>query len=73
MGREVGVGFRMGNTCTPVADSCLCIYHILFFMHLYVDEYLGCFYTLETVNNANINTVFMYFFKLMFLFSQIHT
>ena len=23
-GREVGVGgwFRMGNTCTPVADSC---------------------------------------------------
>ena len=22
MGREVGVGFRMGNTCTAVADSC---------------------------------------------------
>ena len=22
MGREVGGGFRMGNTCTPVADSC---------------------------------------------------
>ena len=21
MGREVGVGFRIGNTCTPVADS----------------------------------------------------
>ena len=21
-GREVGAGFRMGNTCTPVADSC---------------------------------------------------
>ena len=21
-GREVGEGFRMGNTCTPVADSC---------------------------------------------------
>ena len=21
MGREVGNGFRMGNTCTPVADS----------------------------------------------------
>ena len=20
--REVGVGFRMGNMCTPVADSC---------------------------------------------------
>ena len=22
MGREVGAGFRMGNTCTPVADAC---------------------------------------------------
>ena len=22
MGREVGEGFRMGNMCTPVADSC---------------------------------------------------
>ena len=22
MGREVGGGFRMGNTCAPVADSC---------------------------------------------------
>ena len=22
MGREVGVGFRMGNTCTPMADAC---------------------------------------------------
>ena len=22
MGKEVGGGFRMGNTCTPVADSC---------------------------------------------------
>ena len=24
-GREVGVGFRMGNTCTPVVDSCQCM------------------------------------------------
>ena len=22
MGREMGGGFRMGNTCTPVADAC---------------------------------------------------
>ena len=22
MGREEGEGFRIGNTCTPVADSC---------------------------------------------------
>ena len=25
MGREVGEGFRMGNTCTPLADSCWCM------------------------------------------------
>jgi len=25
MGREVGGGFRMGDTCTPMADSCECM------------------------------------------------
>ena len=25
MGKEVGRGFRMGNTCTPMADSCQCM------------------------------------------------
>ena len=25
MGRKVGGGFRMGNTCTPVVDSCQCM------------------------------------------------
>ena len=25
MGREVGGGFRSGNLCTPVADSCRCM------------------------------------------------
>ena len=25
MGREVGGGFRMRNTCTPIADSCQCV------------------------------------------------
>ena len=25
IGREMGGGFRMGNTCTPVADSCQCM------------------------------------------------
>ena len=25
MGREVRGGFRMGNICTPVADSCQCV------------------------------------------------
>ena len=25
MGREVGEGFSIGNSCTPVADSCQCM------------------------------------------------
>jgi len=25
MGREVGGRFRMGNTCTPMANSCECM------------------------------------------------
>jgi len=25
MARDVGGGFRMGNTCTPIADSCECM------------------------------------------------
>ena len=25
MGRVVGGGFRMGNTCTPMVDSCQCM------------------------------------------------
>ena len=25
MGREVGEGFRMGDTCTLVTDSCQCM------------------------------------------------
>ena len=25
LGWEVGGGFRMGNTCTPMADSCQCM------------------------------------------------
>ena len=29
MGREVGGGFRMGNTCTPVVDSCQCMAKLL--------------------------------------------
>ena len=29
MGREVGGGFRMGNTCTPVAGSCQCMAKLL--------------------------------------------
>ena len=25
MGRKVGGGFRIGNSCTPMADSCQCM------------------------------------------------
>jgi len=25
MGREVGRGFRIGDTCRPMADSCQCM------------------------------------------------
>ena len=25
MGRDMGGRFRMGNTCTPMADSCECV------------------------------------------------
>ena len=25
MGWEVGAGFRIGNSCTPMADSCQCM------------------------------------------------
>ena len=25
MGTEVGEGFRMGNTCVPMVDSCQCM------------------------------------------------
>ena len=25
IGREVGTGFGMGDTCTPVAESCECM------------------------------------------------
>ena len=25
MGRQVGGGFRVGNSCTPVVDSCQCM------------------------------------------------
>ena len=25
MGRELGAGFRMGDTCTPMTDSCQCM------------------------------------------------
>ena len=34
MGKEVGGGFRMGNTCTPVVDSCMAK-HVLYNCNMY--------------------------------------
>ena len=33
----------------------VCVYHI-FFIHSFVDEYLGCFHISATVNNAAMNS-----------------
>ena len=33
-GREEGGGFRMGNTCTPVVDSCMAK-HVLYNCNMY--------------------------------------
>ena len=34
MGREVGGGFRMGDTCRPMTDSCECMAKIVISLQL---------------------------------------
>ena len=38
VGREEGGGFRMGNTCTPMADSCQCmaVHTLQYYTILYI-------------------------------------
>ena len=36
MGRQVGGGFRMGNTCTPMADSCQCMAKPIQYTNAYI-------------------------------------
>ena len=40
MGRELGRGFRMGDTCTPMADSCQCMASSVQFSHSVVSDSL---------------------------------
>ena len=48
---------------------CVCVC-ITFFIHLSVDGHLGCFHTLETVEKAAMNIV--YIFKLSGVFLDIY-
>ena len=41
MRREVGGGFVIGHTCTPVADSCQCMVEFPFFKPTMSTQQLG--------------------------------
>ena len=41
MGREKGGGFRMGNTCTPMADSCQCMAKTLILLNTKTQKGFG--------------------------------
>ena len=51
MGREKGRGFRMGNTCTPMADSCQASKHLLNRVLLFVIPW-------TVVNQASLSMEF---------------
>ena len=51
MGREMGRGFRMGNTCTPMADSCQASKHLLNRVLLFVIPW-------TVVNQASLSLEF---------------
>ena len=36
MGKEVGGGFRVGNSCTPVVDSCQCMAKPIQYINTYI-------------------------------------
>ena len=42
MGREVGGGFRMGNICTPMADSCECMAKTIHFCFIDYAKVFDC-------------------------------
>ena len=57
MGREEGGGFRMGNTCIPVADSCWCMAKPIQYCKV------------KNNNNKKIKDIFYrYFFFFLILF-----
>jgi len=41
MGREVGGGFRMGKTCTPMVDSCQCMAKPMQYCKVYIYIYIN--------------------------------
>ena len=51
MGKEVGGGFRIGNKCTPMADSCQASKHLLNRVLLFVIPW-------TVVNQASLSLEF---------------
>ena len=50
----------------------MCVYHI-FFKNLSVSGHLGCFHILDGINNATVNTGWLYLFILVFCFLCVNT
>ena len=53
-GREVGGGFRMGNTCKSMADSCQCMAKLLQYCNI-ISLQLKLKYNLK--NHESISTI----------------
>ena len=47
MGREVGGGFRMGNTCMLMVDSCQCMAKPLQYCKVKKKDHCGCSVNIE--------------------------
>ena len=66
-GREVGGGFRMGNTCTPVAYSCLCMSKPIQYCKINKKRKLWYIYTMDyysAIKKYTFESVLMRWMKL---------